>query len=165
MTALAVLASLLLPGGLPAQEQNLAAARHGAQVVKYTSEQGGQWQARRLIEEHAPPGGWASADNSLPQEIVVRLARPSQFNTLVFNLDTGAPETEWARDVSVYAADPFPTMGGWKLVASVQLTRVTADQVFSVSPAEGRFVRLLITTAQTSGAPRVSLGHFRLFWR
>ena len=149
----------------PAQDRNLVAAANGGQVIKYTSERGGQWRAQRLIDEPATPSGWASADASLPQEIIVRLAAPSRFNTLVFSLDRGTPEGEWARDVSIYTADPFPTMGGWKLVATVSLARHTMDQTFTVAPTDGRFVRLLITAAQAPDAPRVSLGRFGLFLR
>jgi len=163
--ALTMAAAWLAPLSIPAQERNLVAARNGGQVIKYTSERGGQWRAEKLIDEHAMPSGWASADGSLPQEIIVRLPAPSRFNTLVFNLDSGAPEGEWARDVSIYTADPFPTMGGWKLVATVSLAPQKVDQTFTVAPTDGRFVRLLITTAQAPDAPRVSLGQFRLFLR
>jgi len=51
---------------MPAEERNLAAARNGAQVIKYTSEQGGPWRAERLIDEHEPPGGWISALTCTP---------------------------------------------------------------------------------------------------
>jgi hypothetical protein len=150
---------------MPAQERNLAAARNGAQVIKHTSEHGGPWRAERLIDEHEAPGGWASADASLPQEIIVRLPASTRFNTLVFDLNSGASEGEWARDISIYTADPFPTMGGWKLVAAVSLARRAGDQAFTVASTDGRFVRLLITAAQDSDAPRVSLGRFGLFLR
>ena len=163
--ALAVTATWLAPAWSPAQERNLLAAHNGAQVIKYTSEQGGTWRAEKLIDEHATPGGWASADGSLPQEIIVRLPAPSRFNTLVFNLDSGAPEAEWARALSVYTADPFPTMGGWKLVTSVRLAPQATDQTFTVDQVDGRFIRLLITEVQSPGAPRVSLGQFKLFMR
>ncbi|HEY7038318.1 MAG TPA: discoidin domain-containing protein [Methylomirabilota bacterium] len=165
LATLALVAACLAPISTPAEERNLAAARHGAQVIKHTSERGGAWRAEALIDEHQTPGGWASADGSLPQEIIVRLPAAARFNTLVFNLDSGAPEGEWARDVSIYTADPFPTMGGWKLVATVSLARQAADQTFSVTSTDGRFVRLLITSAQAPDAPRVSLGQFRLFLR
>ena len=156
----------LAPVSMPAEERNLVSASNGGQVIKYTSERGGQWRAEKLIDEHATAGGWASADGSLPQEIILRLPAPSRFNTLVFNLDSGgAPDGEWARSISIYTADPFPTMGGWKLVATVSLARQKADQTFTVAPTDGRFVRLLITAAQAPDAPRVSLGRFKLFLR
>ncbi len=165
VVTLATVAIGLAPVSMSAEERNLAAARNGSQVIKYTSERGGQWRAERLIEEPPTPGGWASADGSLPQEIIVRLPAPSRFNTLVFNLDSGAAEGEWAREVAIYTADPFPTMGGWRLVATVSLARQVADQTFTVPSTDGRFVRLLITSAQSADAPRVSLAQFRLFLR
>jgi F5/8 type C domain len=163
--ALTVAAPWLMPIAMSAEGRNLVAARNGGQVIKYTSERGGPWRAEKIIDEHAAPSGWASADGSLPQELIVRLPTSARFNTLVFTLDSGAPEDEWAREVSVYTADPFPTMGGWKLVTSVSLARLSTDQTFTVEPTDGRFVRLLITAAQTSGAPRVSLGQFKLYLR
>jgi hypothetical protein len=56
-------------------------------------------------------------------------------------------------------------MGGWKLLATVTLARQTGEQAFTITSADGRFVRLLITAAQAPDAPRVSLGRFRLYLR
>src|SRR5262245_883564 len=164
-TAAAVAAAAALLATQTAAQENLAAARQGSQVIKYTSEQGGPWRAANIIDEGTTPGGWASADHSLPQEITVRLPAASRFNTLVFSLNSGAPEGQWAREIAVYAADPFPTMGGWKLVATVELAAKLDDQPFTVPQANGRFVRLLITSTQSPDAPRSSLARFKLFWR
>ena len=158
-------ATWLAPASLPAEEKNLVAARNGAQVIKYTSQLGGEWRAEKLIDDQVTPAGWASADGSMPQEIIFRLPALWRFNTLVFNPQSEAPDSQWARDVSVYTADPFPTMGGWKLVAQVRLTRQPVDQVFTVAPVDGRFIRLLITGAQSPDAARVSLNEFRVFMR
>ena len=146
-------------------EKNLAAAGEGAQVIKYTSEQGGQWRAENIIADQPMPAGWASADGSLPQELIVRLPASARFNTLIFTLRSETPEAERARDVSIYAADPFPTMGGWRLVGAVRLASAPGDQVFAVAPTEGRFIRVLITSAQSQNATRLSLGRFNLLWR
>jgi hypothetical protein len=165
LATLIAMGSWLGPISVGAEEKNLVAARNGGQVIKYTSELGGEWRAEKLIDEHATPGGWASANGPFPQEIIVRLPVSSRFNTLVFNLESGASDGEWARDIAVYTADPFPTMGGWKLVAQVQLGRHPTDQVFTVAPQDGRFIRLLITSAQSPDAARVSLNQFKLFMR
>src|SRR5262245_23396362 len=148
-----------------AEEKNLAAARNGAQVIKYTSQLSESRRAETLIDGHGAPGGWASGDGSLPQEILIRLPAVARFNTLVFNLASDGPDGGWAKDVSVHTAEPFPTMGGWKPVAELQLARQPADQVFTVAQAEGRFIRLLITSTHSPGATRVSLNEFKLFLR
>jgi len=162
---LAVTAASVAPVSVPAEEKNLVAARNGAQVIKYTSQLGGEWRAEKLIDDQIMPAGWASADGSMPQEIIFRLPALSRFDTLVFNPQSEAPDSQWARNVSIYTADPFPTMGGWKLVAQVQLTRLPADQVFTVAPVDGRFIRVVITSAQSPDAPRVSLNKFKVFMR
>ena len=155
----------LVPLSVSAEEKNLVAARNGGQVIKYTSELSDKWRAENLIDEHTTPGGWSSADGSLPQEIIFRLPVSSRFNTLIFNLDSGAPDNQWAREISVYTADPFPTMGGWKLVAQVQLARRPVDQVFTVDSTDGRFIRLVINSTQSTGAERITLNGFRMFLR
>src|SRR5262245_56355458 len=71
-------------GRSTADERDLVAAASGGQVIKYTSELGGDWRAARLIDGAASPGGWASADASMPQEIIFRLPASARFNTLVF---------------------------------------------------------------------------------
>jgi len=80
-------------------------------------------------------------------KIIVRLPALSRFNTAGLHPGSDGPDGERAKDISVYTADPFPTMGGWKLVAQLQLTRDPADQVFTVTPADGRFIRVVITSA------------------
>jgi hypothetical protein len=150
---------------ISAEDKNLVAARNGAQVIKYTSQLGDKWRAENLIDEHTTPGGWSSGDGSLPQEIIIRLPVSSRFNTLVFNLDSGVPENQWAREISVYTADPFPTMGGWRLVAQIQLARRPGDQAFTVDSTDGRFIRLVIASTQSPGAERVTLNEFRVFLR
>jgi hypothetical protein len=165
VVAVVVTATSLAPASASAEEKDLVAARNGAQVIKYTSQLGGEWRAEKLIDDQVTTAGWASADGSMPQEIIVRLPALSRFNTLVFRTQAEAPESQWAKDVSVYTADPFPTMGGWKLVAQVQLGRLPADQVFTVTAVDGRFIRVVITSAQSPDAPRVSLGKFKVFMR
>lgn len=165
VVTLALTLTSLTAAPVPAEEKNLVASRNGAQVIKYTSQLGGEWRAEKLIDDQTTQTGWASVDESMPQEIIVRLPALSRFNTLVFNVQSEAPDSQWARDVSVYTADPYPTMGGWKLVTKVQLSRLPGDQVFTVAPADGRFIRVVITSAQSQDAPRVSLNKFKVFMR
>jgi hypothetical protein len=80
VVALVTTVASLAPSLLPAEEKNLVGARNGAQVIKYTSELGGEWRAEKLIDEQITPAGWASADGSLPQEIIFRLP-PSRAST------------------------------------------------------------------------------------
>jgi hypothetical protein len=73
----------LAPTRPSAEEKNLVTARNGAQVIRYTSERGGEGRAEKLIDEQLPPAGWASAEGSMPQEIIFRLPALSRFNTLI----------------------------------------------------------------------------------
>jgi hypothetical protein len=159
---LAVLLALLAaaPGALA--DDNLLSPGRGARVLKRTSEDPAT-PATGLIDEQGA-GGWRSGDGTFPQEIIFQLPAVTRFNTLVFTPAEGEPG-QWPREVEVYAADPFPTMGGWRLAARVTLGTEPGDQTFTVPPTEGRFIRLLILSAQREGVPRVALGRLKIFTR
>jgi hypothetical protein len=162
--AIATAAVLVAPAWAAGDDADLASARGGAQIIKYTSQVGTERGPGKLIEEHAAGAGWRSRDGALPQEIIVRLPAVTRFNTVGLSV-AGDPAGEWARDVAIYAAEPFPTMGGWKLVAEVRLAGQPGEQLFTVPEFDGRFVRLLITSTQAANAAGVSLDRFKLFRR
>ncbi|HTS54049.1 MAG TPA: discoidin domain-containing protein [Burkholderiales bacterium] len=144
-------------------EDNILSPARGARIIKRTSEDP-QAVAANLIGP-AASAGWRSADGSLPQEILFELPAATRFNTLVFTAAKDAPVDEWPRDVEVYTADPFPTMGGWRLVARATLSTEPGDQTLAVPPADGRFIRLLILSRQREGAARTALAQVKLFMR
>jgi hypothetical protein len=152
---------LLAPPGAPADD-NILSPDRGARVLKRTSEDPAA-PAANLIDERSAEG-WRSGDGTFPQEIIVQLPAVTRFNTLVFTL-AGAEPDEWPRDVEVYAAEPFPTMGGWRLAGRVTLERRAGDQTVTVTAVDGRFIRLLILSAQGGGVPRISLGRLKIFAR
>ena len=154
--------TLLLTSPPVFADDNLLSSARGARMIKRTSEDP-QAPAANLIEPDAARG-WRSGDGTLPQEIVFQLPAATQFNTLVFTAATDAPVDDWPRDVEVYTADPFPTMGGWRLVARAALATAPGDQTVTTPAAEGRFVRLLILSTQRGG-PRTALGRFKIFLR
>src|SRR5262245_38183750 len=111
MYRIAALLPLLL--GLPTlAEENILSALPGARIIKRTSEDP-LAAASNLIDSRTSVG-WRSADGSLPQEILFELPNATRFNTLVFTPAREAPVDEWPRQLEVYTADPFPTMGGWR---------------------------------------------------
>lgn len=160
--AAAVLALLVGAGAAPAADTLLSAAR-GARMIKRTSEAPGA-PAADLIDERAT-AGWKSADGTFPQEIIFELPSRVRFNTLLFTPSPDAPVEQWPREVEVYGADPFPTMGGWKLAGRETLPGGPGDKTYPIPPAEGRYIRLLILSAQGAPVPRVALGRFGIALR
>ena len=144
-------------------DDNILSPARGVRMMKRTSEDP-RAPAANLIE---PDGAteWRSGDGALPQEIIFQLPTAVRFNTLVFTAAREAPADDWPREVEVYTADPFPTMGGWRLVARATLTAEPGDQAVTAPPAEGRFVRLLILSTQRQGAARIALGRFKVYLR
>ncbi len=158
----APLLALLMAAPAALAEDNILSPARGTRVLKRTSEDPGA-PAANLIEKGGA-GGWRSADGTFPQEIIFQLPAATRFNTIVLTPSEGALD-QWPREVQVYAADPFPTMGGWRLAAQVALSPEPGDQTFTVPSIEGRFIRLLILSAQREGVPRVALRRIRIFMR
>jgi hypothetical protein len=152
----------LSASSVPADD-NILSPAHGVRIIKRTSEDA-EATAANLISSSTSVG-WRSIDDSLPQEILFELPALTRFNTLVFTPARDAPVEEWARDVEVYTADPFPTMGGWSLVARATLSTDPSDQTIATSPIDGRFLRLLILSRQDRRAERTSLAQFKLYLR
>jgi F5/8 type C domain-containing protein len=157
------LLTLLWIQPLARADDNILSAAGGTRMIKRTSEDP-QAPAANLIEADTGKE-WRSGDGALPQEVIFQLPAPARFNTLVFTGARDAPADDWPREVEVYTADPFPTMGGWRLVARATLTPEPGDQAITAPAAEGRFIRLLIRSAQRPGAPRIALGHVKAFLR
>jgi hypothetical protein len=153
---------LLLASSVLADD-NILSSAHGARIIKRTSEDA-EAIAANLISSFTSVG-WRSLDGSLPQEILFELPAVTRFNTLVFTPAKDAPVEEWTRDIEVYTADPFPTMGGWRLVTRATLTTDPADQTIATSPTDGRFLRLLILSRQDRRADRTALAKFKLYLR
>jgi hypothetical protein len=144
-------------------DDNILSAVSGARMIKRTSEDP-RAPATNLIEPDAGKE-WRSGDGALPQEVIFQLPAATRFNTLVFSGARDAPADDWPREVEVYTADPFPTMGGWRLVVRAILSPEPGDQAVTAPAAEGRFIRLLILSAQRPGASRIALGHVKAFLR
>lgn len=152
---------LLAPPALAGD--NVLSPAGGARLIKRTSEDP-RAPAANLIAPGAATG-WRSGDGTLPQEIIFQLPAATRFNTLVFTTAGDAPADEWPREIEVYTADPFPTMGGWRLVGRASLTKDPGEQTVTAPAAEGRFIRLLILSTQRQGVPRIALGRFEVFMR
>jgi hypothetical protein len=160
---LAAALALLLLAPVAGADDNILSPARGARVMKRTSEDP-RAPAANLIDDTAT-GGWRSGDGIFPQEIIFQLPAATRFDTLVLSPAPGAPVEQWPRAVEVHTADPFPTMGGWREVARVTLAPTPGDQTFTVPAIEGRFVRLVILSAQADGVPRVALGRLKIFMR
>ncbi len=160
---LAAALALLFLAPVAGADDNILSPARGARVMKRTSEDP-RAPAANLIDDTAT-GGWRSGDGIFPQEIIFQLPAATRFDTLVLSPAPGAPVEQWPRAVEVHTADPFPTMGGWREVARVTLAPTPGDQTFTVPAIEGRFVRLVILSAQADGVPRVALGRLKIFMR
>ena len=93
------------------------------------------------------------------------MTRKMRFNTVVVDPAGDPNSINWARIIEVSTAVRFPHMGGWIPIITAELNAVAGFQTFVFDDVEGRYLRLMITAAQSSDAERVSLASIALFLR
>ncbi len=148
------------PSVLADVPKNLALAELGGAVVRFTSQDGEERSALRLIDGSTETAGWQSADAYLPQEIVFafRGERTALVDRIVLNPKTTAEPATWVKTFTVAVSTETP-LDGFREVGQFTLEREARDQAFAIGqPA--RFVRLRILS--NYGGKTTSLGEVRL---
>ena len=110
-----------------------------------------------------PATPWISAENSSVQTVTFRLRGNLPFNPASIT-HPGSPQPEnWAKSTPLATADPYPHMGGWRMVASLKLEAKNALQTFSFPRVRGQYIRLSVHRAQGGdSANQVSVAEIEL---
>jgi len=136
-----------------AEPPNLVSAKAGATVVAHSSSYGGSWDIGNLIANRergeANLSTWCTAHGApFPHWAVIQLPKKSWFTTLVFN-NFLPDEPGWpgisAKDVELQVSDRSAT-AGFQTVARFQLERNENNQVVRLEPAQGRWLKIVITS-------------------
>ncbi|MFQ6131545.1 MAG: discoidin domain-containing protein [Armatimonadota bacterium] len=167
---------------------NLVASANGGKIIKATSQfDDVQWATRNLIDgrhiTYVKEGdntvvvvpkddlgrqifGWASKDNSYPQEIVFAFAeeKPKLIGKVVVDPVSADPKwtRRWVRDIEVLVSETTAD-GLYRPVDNflVSLKEVKQTFVFR-APVQARYVKLRINS--NHGSPKcVSMGEFEVY--
>jgi hypothetical protein len=131
----------------------------GGKIASATSEQP-EFPAKRLIDEYYGTGfgGWRSADNNFPAEVVIEAPQPTRIEKLlVVNQPTEPPETgvrEFEVLVSTESAE-----GPWRSIGRWTLEHGDEPQRFLIDPGvPATWVKLRVLS--NYGGPYASLAEF-----
>jgi len=134
-------------------QTNLVSAKAGARIVSFSSNYEGSWDVTNLIgggeDWYGDLPVWCTAQNApFPHWVVIELAKPSWFTTLIFNNfipdEAGGWEGISAKDVEVQVSDVSAT-DGFRKVASFQLERNKNNQEVRVEPTQGKWLKIIVT--------------------
>jgi len=134
-------------------------------IESFTSEYNSTtWAAANLIDGATGSGHtWSSSYSpSWPQEVVFSFEAGAThiISWVVFNVNTGASANDGAKDVGVWVSTTAPD-SGYSLVGSYRLTRTTAEQVFSFTPATAQYVKIVMNS--NYGGGYVKLSEFEVY--
>jgi hypothetical protein len=134
----ATIAPVLAPGG------NLATLDLDAHIESATSDYGGSWSARGILDGTAD-GAWSSQTNAYPQDIVVSFFERQAVLISAFAARPGHKgyEDQFAREVEIWVSTTSPTAGFTK-IGGLTFEKKADEQGFAFEPVEARFVRIRI---------------------
>ena len=105
---------------------------------------------------------WVSSGNTLPHVLTFSLPSNKRFEFLSFIAkNNNKPET-WAKHIRISSADPFPHMGGWEVIADLNLSQTGEEKIITIDPKRGRYFRLEIFSTQNEMAKEASFSQFKV---
>ena len=144
--------------------ENLLSVASGASIVHRTTETEAA-PAAGLLDTAGPATPWISAEGDSVQTVTFRLRSNLPFNTASINPAGSSEPEHWAKSIALATADPYPHMGGWRHVASLELEAKDTLQTFSFPRIRGRYIRLSVHRAQGASANQFSVAEVELSLR
>ena len=140
--------------------EDLISSKSGGKAIHWTSEKY-PFIAQNIIDDREQTY-WVSSGNILPHVLTFSLPSNKRFESLSFTAkNNNKPET-WAKHIRISSADPFPHMGGWEVIADLNLPKTGVEKIITIEPKRGRYFRLEIFTTQSEAAKEASFGKFKV---
>ncbi len=152
-----------------AQLQNVFSENIAAKLVYFSSQYNdNSWAAKNLIDGQLGPGhGYSSQDNA-PVEILFALPKVLTITHVAFNPFTEESSKNWAKEVEVQVSTEGPKQGFQSVgvftlhnFQNVGPSQPLPDQIFSITPAEARFLKLILH--KNHGGSYMQLGEFKAY--
>jgi outer membrane protein OmpA-like peptidoglycan-associated protein len=115
----------------------------GALIAVRPAEYSDNWSAFRILDED-PETGWATPQGDLaPKTIVIALPARTELDHLVFDTANIDGDGRGAKDITAEVSDAGPD-SGYQKIADVTLADRKDGQAFAVTPAAGKWLRLIV---------------------
>ena len=144
-----------------AYSKDIIATQSGGKAVHWTSEK--LPHATINVINGVKEGYWSSSGNIFPHVLTFALPNNKRFEALSFTAKNINDRGSWAHHIRISSADPFPHMGGWEVIAEINLPESGEEKIFSFEGKRGRYFRLEIFSAQDNTASNVTFGKLKVF--
>tara|TARA_Y100001934_G_scaffold16383_1_gene19633 strand:- start:335 stop:844 length:510 start_codon:yes stop_codon:yes gene_type:complete len=145
---------------IPTFAENLISIQSGGQAIHWTSEKH-PFIARNVIDNNKS-SYWVSSGNTLPHVLTFSLPSNKRFESLSFISKTNEDQGTWAKHIRISSADPFPHMGGWEIIADIDLPKSGDEKIINIEAKRGRYFRLEIFSTQDELAKEASFSQLKV---
>jgi len=145
---------------IPTFAENLISIQSGGKAIHWTSEKH-PFIARNVIDNNKS-SYWVSSGNTLPHVLTFSLPNNKRFESLSFISKTDHEPGTWAKHIRISSADPFPHMGGWEIIADINLPASGNEKIITIDNKRGRYFRLEIFSTHDVLAKEASFSQFKV---
>ena len=140
--------------------EDLITLGSGGKAIHWTSEKH-PFIATNVIDNNKSTY-WVSSGNTLPHVLTFSLPSNQRFKSLSFISKTNEDQGTWAKHVRISSADPFPHMGGWEIIADINLPESGDEKTINIEAKRGRYFRLEIFSTQDELAKEASFNQLKV---
>ena len=140
--------------------EDLISIKSGGKVIHWTSEKY-PFITKNIIDD-IEETYWVSSGNTLPHVLTFSLPSNQRFESLSFISKTNEDQGTWVKHIRISSADPFPHMGGWEIIADINLPESGDEKIINIEAKRGRYFRLEIFSTQDELAKEASFSQLKV---
>ena len=140
--------------------EDLISIKSGGKAIHWTSEKY-PFLTKNIID-NIEETYWVSSGNTLPHVLTFSLPSNQRFESLSFISKTNEDQGTWAKHIRISSADPFPHMGGWEIIADINLPESGDEKIINIEAKRGRYFRLEIFSTQDELAKEASFSQLKV---
>ena len=140
--------------------EDLISIKSGGKAIHWTSEKY-PFLTKNIID-NIEETYWVSSGNTLPHVLTFSLPSNQRFESLSFISKTNEDQGTWAKHIRISSADPFPHMGGWEIIADINLPESGDEKIINIEAKRGRYFRLEIFSTQDELAKEASFSSLKV---
>ena len=140
--------------------EDLISLKSGGKAVHWTSEKF-PFVTQNIID-YKEESYWVSSGNTLPHVLTFALPINKRFEALSLISKNENEKGTWAKHIRVSSADPFPHMGGWEVIANIEMSEKGDEKIISIDSKRGRYFRLEIFSTLSETAKEASFSQFKV---